>query len=145
MKKKPIRIFDAYGKKIFQTHVDDPSKGLSGLRLDTLHVPYAKLPAMDFSGCEMYWPLLEGADLSFCDFRDAVLAGANMDHCILRHANLRRTRLVADAMGYFGSMFGADLTSALLDQACFRGVEYDDTTIFPEGFDPVLAGMKKRG
>ncbi len=54
MKKKPIRIFDAYGKKIFQTHVDDPSKGLSGLRLDTLHVPYAKLPAMDFSGCEMY-------------------------------------------------------------------------------------------
>ncbi len=48
-------------------------------------------------------------------------------------------------MGYFGSMFGADLTSALLDQACFRGVEYDDTTIFPEGFDPILAGMKKRG
>jgi uncharacterized protein YjbI with pentapeptide repeats len=141
MKKKPIRIYDAYGKKIFQIYVEDPSKGFSGISLDAFHAPYAKLPAMDFSGCQMYWPLLEGADLSFCNFQGAVLAGANLKHSVLRNVNFRNARFVADALGYRGTLLGADLTGVLLEGVDLQGVEYDSSTVFPDGFDPDRAGM----
>lgn len=141
MKKQKLEIFDAYGERIFVLHVDDASKGFRGLTLDTLFAPCAKLPAMDFSGCKMYKPLLEEADLSFSNFSGSDLSGANLRNAILRHVNFSNAKFTQDAFGNSGSVAGADLTSAILNGAILDGVEYDNDTIFPELFNPIEHGM----
>lgn len=145
MKKQKIEVFDAYGDRIFVLHVDDASKGFKGLTLETFFVPCAKLPAMDFSGCKMYKPLLAEADLSFSNFSDSDLSGANLQNAILRHVNFSNTKFTKDEFGNNGSVAGADLTSAILDGAILDGVEYDNDTIFPELFDPAARGMVLKG
>lgn len=139
--KQKFEIFDAYGARIYVAYVDDPKQGLSGAVLEAFNAPYAKLPAMNFSGCTMYWALLEGADLSFSDFSGADLSGINLKGAVLRHANFRRTRFSPDAFGNSGSIAGADLTDAVLLEATLRGVEYDCRTVFPADFDPDAHGM----
>ncbi|WP_368566119.1 pentapeptide repeat-containing protein [Pseudoxanthomonas sp. UTMC 1351] len=141
MKKQKLEILNAYGERIFVLHVDDASTGFKGLTLETLFAPCAKLPAMDFSGCKMYKPLLSEADLSFSNFSDADLSGANLQNAVLRHVNFSNAKFTQDAFGNSGSVAGADLTSAILDGAVLDGVEYDNDTIFPEFFDPAAHGM----
>lgn len=141
MKKQKIKIIDAYGERIFVLHVDDPSNGFRELTLETFFVPCAKLPAMDFSGCAMYKPLLSHADLSFSNFSGADLSGADLQNAILRHVNFSNAKFTQDAFGNSGSVAGADLTSAILDGTVLDGVEYDNDTIFPEDFDPEARGM----
>lgn len=141
MKKQKLEVLNAHGERIFVLHVDDASSGFKGMTLETLFVPCAKLPAVDFSGCTMYKPLLSEADLSFSNFSGAELIGANLQNAILRHVNFSNTRFARDSFGNSGSVAGADLTSAMLDGAVLDGVEYDNDTIFPELFNPVVHGM----
>lgn len=85
---------------------------------------------------------LKGADLSYADFADANfsqanLRGADLSYAVLRNANLASANL-RGAM-----LIGTDLREANLAGAVLAEADYDPVeTHFPQGFDPVAAGMK---
>ena len=62
-----------------------------------------------------------------CNLREADLYGAILRWADLRGADLRE----------------ADLTHWLWPNADLKSAKYDNSTQFPEGFDPVESGMKK--
>ncbi|MFH2039330.1 MAG: pentapeptide repeat-containing protein [Chloroflexota bacterium] len=99
-------------------------------------------------------PNLRGADLqnanltSFNLFK-ANLANANLNGAILVSANLKAailqgTKLInanlSQAFLNNANLIGADLSEADLTNAVLTNARYDDTTIWPNDFDPVAAG-----
>jgi len=58
-------------------------------------------------------------------------------------ANLRDANLGRDNLGGATQLQGASLAGAQLERAALTGAEYDDSTIFPEGFAPQASGMRK--
>lgn len=139
--KSRYEIRDAYGDRIHVVFVDDPTRGLSGSNIEGLVAPCAKLPAMDFSGCSMYWAMLAGADLTFCNFSKADLSGANLRGANLRFANFQGACLSKDALGVAATVEDADLTGANLDDANLEGARYSPDTKFPDGFDVEGRGL----
>ncbi|MBX2997544.1 MAG: pentapeptide repeat-containing protein [Caldilineaceae bacterium] len=77
---------------------------------------------------------LSGARLSRTNFVSANLSGVNLTGADLTRALLQSSDLR-----------GADLTDAILDNANFAGSRYDDSTIWPEGFDVEASGATSTG
>lgn len=131
----------------------------SKFRLYGAHLERAKLSGTILDGARLGGAFLTRAALRDCSLRgarlyrafleQAYLQGANLDHADLRQAHLMKARLQG------ASLKGADLTGAHLgheterNQAILYGVvegvdgtkEYapalwDDSTKWPEGFDP---------
>lgn len=67
---------------------------------------------------------LEGADLSRADLTGACLIGAKLQGARLTGANLCSA-----------NVRGADLTNTILEEANIRDIQYDERTIWPEGYD----------
>jgi uncharacterized protein YjbI with pentapeptide repeats len=80
----------------------------------------ARMERADLTKADLTWALLNRGHLRAAVLRDAVLVEADLRGCDLRDADLR----------------GADLTGAILDDVDLRGARWDDTTRWPEGFDP---------
>jgi uncharacterized protein YjbI with pentapeptide repeats len=78
------------------------------------------------------------------------LTGANLRRSDFRNANLSNSTL-ENAVCCFANFSGADLTEANLVNANLVGAnllgtimsnaKYNEATVFPNGFDPVSAGM----
>ena len=83
-----------------------------------------------------------GADLAGADLRLANLKGANMSRANLRWANLRWADLYGAAL-YGANLEAANLTGTILKGAILKGAAYNESTTWPEGFDPVAAGAKE--
>jgi uncharacterized protein YjbI with pentapeptide repeats len=62
-----------------------------------------------------------------------------------RKANLTAANLGLDSLGGATSLQGASLTNAILNRAKLSGAVFDKRTVFPEGFDPIAAGMVLKG
>ena len=75
---------------------------------------------------------LSEVDLRMATLMDADLTGADLTRAYLYDADMRQAKLI-----------GANLTQANLRQAKLTGAHYNEETIFPDGFDPFLAGMMK--
>ena len=73
---------------------------------------------------------LQGGNFKQACLKNASLAGANLQNIDLTLANVSLANLI-----------GADLSTATLHRTLLSGAIYDETTRFPKGFDPVLAGM----
>ena len=71
-----------------------------------------------------------GADLRRADLFGADLEGADLSGADLNEANL-----------YEADLNGSDLGGALLSGANLIGATADKNTTWPEGFDPVAAGV----
>jgi uncharacterized protein YjbI with pentapeptide repeats len=84
-----------------------------------------QLAGMDLAGATLTGAWLQGADL-----RETSLVGADLTFANLTSASLQGADLSA-----------AVLTGAITRDADFTGAIYDALTVFPEGFDPVEAGM----
>ena len=69
------------------------------------------------------------------EFYGAPLQGAELIGAKLRSAKLEGAKL------FSANLQGANLRCANLFDANLKGAEYDDLTVFPEGFDPEEAGM----
>ena len=81
-----------------------------------------------------------GADLSGVNFSGSDLSGRNLSGANLSGANLSRARLTrADLTG--ANLRGANLTGATLRGANLKGAVADTDTQWPEGFNPVAAGV----
>ncbi len=97
----------------------------------------AELGAVDLRAAN-----LRGVDLSYADLSAANLSQTNLRGADLSYANLSEANLQSsDLRG--ASLIGTDLRAALLETADLKEADYDPvTTRFPQGFDPVYAGMK---
>lgn len=82
---------------------------------------------------------LFAADLVAADLRAADLAGANLGSADLSRADLSRANLLGADLSN-AQLAGTDLRGAILRRADLSGARYDDHTLWPEGFDPEMAG-----
>jgi hypothetical protein len=113
----------------------------SGLQLEGAHLSDSDLREADFTRADLYWANTFEANCEGAIFRDAELHGANMVGTNLRGADLRGAYISLDRLMGSPQLQGADLTEALLDGAVLIGCEYDNSTVFPSGFDPAAHGM----
>ena len=114
------------------------------------------LAGADLSCQRLDWAYLPSVDLRRANFSRASLGGANLAHANLSGANFERTSLGGTNLqgadftdAYLGGAWlpgarlqGADLRFAILQGAKLRFARYDETTLWPEGFDPQEAGAK---
>ena len=73
---------------------------------------------------------LENANLAGYDLSKALLSNANLATANLEGANLSKANLR-----------GADLSNANISNVNWDAARYDNRTKWPEGFDPVVAGL----
>lgn len=106
---------------------------LRGVNLSNAYLPGVNLFGADLSGADLsknqlWWANLSEANLSGADLSGADLFGTDFSRADLRGANLS------------GAILGGrDFTPPQLTEAV-----YDNTTIWPEGFDPTAAGAINR-
>jgi uncharacterized protein YjbI with pentapeptide repeats len=84
---------------------------------------------------------LSGANLSGADLRGAILPNSQLPYTTLQGANLQGANLQGTDLSY-AQLQGADLRGANLTGADLHGAEYDDATIWPEGFAPPPEAVK---
>ncbi len=92
------------------------------------------------AGADMHHVELGLVDLSFADLSGANLSRAGLGGTSLVAANLRGANL-ADAYLHCANLFlahleGADLSGADLSSANLKDVDWDETTVWPDGFVP---------
>lgn len=95
---------------------------------------HATLTNARMSGADLGRARLIGADLNGADLSKADLMGANLCRANLKGVNLSEARLI------FSYLMGADLSGADLNNTDLREAKYDETTVWPDGFDPIAAG-----
>jgi hypothetical protein len=97
-------------------------------------------PMVDLSGAQLRYANLQGANLE-----GANLSGANLSFADLTGADLTRANLEGANLGWTNlteaNLEGADLTGANLQGADLTGAKANEDTTWPEGFDPVAAGV----
>lgn len=108
---------DLYGANLANTNLQGGDFACANLKRSLLCD--ANLAGADFSGAYFKHAVLEGANL-----RGAIFTGAN-----LKGANLERT----DMRGAL--LCGADLCDASISYSV-----YDETTVWPDNYDPVTRG-----
>ncbi|MEM9367510.1 MAG: pentapeptide repeat-containing protein [Planctomycetota bacterium] len=79
----------------------------------------------DFSHANMALSDCSDADFSNANFTNADLRLASLENTTLRNAKLQ----------------GADLSTAHIENTVFENAEFDRHTQFPDGFDPIAAGL----
>lgn len=141
------------GRRDWHGHADLTGAVLPGASLGGLQFPGAKfrgvrlkgadLVGVDFSAAdlmraEMNPAFLNGACLRGADLRAADLTGSQLVGADLRDADLRGANLMRV------SLAGADLRGAQLDRATLDGATTHPTTKWPDGYDPVGAGVELR-
>lgn len=115
----------------FSYSASHSSGHFDGRDLTDANFQYSVLSDAHFDGAN-----LSNADLAYsvasdARFTDAVCRGTRFDYCVLAVADFS----------------GADLRGASLVHTCLRYSQfskqtiYDETTRFPEGFDPVVRGL----
>ncbi|GAA4979985.1 hypothetical protein HD597_011904 [Nonomuraea thailandensis] len=100
------------------------------------------LTRADLSGVRLAGAILADAVLYQADLRDAVLTGiiaegadmraTDLSKADLRNANLRGARLD------YSDLRGAALSGAVLTDASLKRVVFDESTVWPDGFEPSL-------
>jgi membrane protein implicated in regulation of membrane protease activity len=109
----------------------------AGLLLANLNE--AVLWAANIEGARLYGANLEGAALKGANLKGAGLTGANLKDAGLHSAVLTGADLTGanlEGAGLEGAnLEGADLQGANLKGAVLLGAEYDEATVWPEGFD----------
>jgi len=95
----------------------------------------ANLQHADFSSANLSNTKFINANLSYANLSDTISETANYTGANLSNANLQYAR-------FYGANFsGANLQNVDLSTVRFNRVEYDDSTKFPEGFDPKSKNM----
>jgi uncharacterized protein YjbI with pentapeptide repeats/membrane protein implicated in regulation of membrane protease activity len=104
--------------------------------------------AADAEGARLYGASLEGAALKGANLKSAGLTGANLKDAGLHSADLSGADLTGANLEGAG-LEGANLEGANLQGANMRGAvvlnaRYDETTIWPNGFDAAAQGAVSR-
>jgi uncharacterized protein YjbI with pentapeptide repeats len=113
----------------------------SGQQLEGIDFSHCDLREADLSCTNLYWASAFRANFGGAILRNAQLNGANLVEAGFCNADLRGAYISYDNLGGPPNLKGADFTGALLEETVLEGCEYDDSTIFPSGFDPAAHGM----
>lgn len=113
----------------------------SGVVREGLCCMGAQFDGSSFRGADLYWAVAMGASFRDCDLTDACFRGADLKEVDFRGAKLTRTNFGLDNLGGFTDLSGADLSTAVNRDCCFRGAHYDVHTRFPKGFYPDKHGL----
>ena len=109
---------------------------LSHSKLDYAYLPSTDLRRVNFSYATLHGANLSGANLCGANFERSSMMGVNLEGADLAGAHLCGAYLPGASLGQ------ADLRFAVLEDAKLRYARYDETTVWPEGFDPRAAGAK---
>jgi len=106
--------------------------GISGCKADLGGSVFteARLTRADLTDADLYDSDLRGVDLRDAVLRGARLTNADLTGADLRGADLRNSILIRT------QICSVDLSGALLQGADLEAIDYDDSTIWPEGFEP---------
>lgn len=102
---------------------------------------YAELDGADLTDANFYWALLYHTDFTNCICVRACFRGANVEDTNFNGADLSGADFSPCDMGRFTRLGGANLSTANLQDARLTDALYDQTTLFPSGFDPREHGM----
>jgi uncharacterized protein YjbI with pentapeptide repeats len=85
---------------------------------------------------DLYGARFMDANCESCKFVGVDLRRSTLYGASFRNSDLSGACFALDQMGGAVSIFGADFSNAKLDGAHFSGAVHDETTVFPEAFDP---------
>ncbi|MBW4550616.1 MAG: pentapeptide repeat-containing protein [Aphanocapsa sp. GSE-SYN-MK-11-07L] len=130
-----------------QSSLDVPVSGCSSqteLNAAELLQRYARgereFMSIDLVGADLRGVNLRGAELSYADLSEANLAAADLRGADLSFANLTDANL--DQANLSGAiLMGANLKGTNLQTARLGKADYDDSTRFPDGFNPAQSEM----
>jgi uncharacterized protein YjbI with pentapeptide repeats len=142
----------------FLTRVNLFDANLTRANLTFAHLNKADLSHADLSRADLTAAFLTGAKLSGARLNHAGLGGANLseadlDHADLSHANLSHTHLSDASLRHanlsHANLHDADLSDATLRHAKLKGANLSEAvaterTIWPDGFDPLAAGLRAK-
>jgi menaquinone-dependent protoporphyrinogen oxidase len=94
----------------------------------------ARLKNANLRGANLSQAILNGADLSRADLTQCQLVSADLNWAVLTGANLSGADLSRANLGW------ANLKDADLSAAKFSKARYNAQTLWPDGFDPEVAG-----
>lgn len=106
--------------------IDLEGVDLAGTKLTGANLRGSRLIRVNLSGTNLVGANLSEANLTSANLSSALLQGANLAGSVLANADLR----------------GANLSTADLSDANLRNARYDESTIWPEGFDLDNSGVR---
>ena len=123
-------------------------KKLNGLEMQSADLKrarllYRELRGANFSQADLTDASLQGSDLRAADFSKATLVDTTFYLADLRGANFAGATMHSCRMQQ-ARLEGANLRDATIVKCDLR-VTYDDSTVWPSGFDPIEAGAVYTG
>jgi len=137
---------DLNKSKVSLLGINVENANLSGMKLEhgnliAARLDGAVLSSSNFSNSDLTNASLRGANLTNINLRQTNLSGADMSGSILQNSDLYRANLNSSLLRG-SNLIGVDLSKvADLNNAEFASSVYNQTTIFPEGFDPSKSKM----
>jgi uncharacterized protein YjbI with pentapeptide repeats len=104
----------------------------------------ANFTGADLRNADLYWAIGHDANFANADLSGATLCGANFSGASFAGANLTRADFGCDNLNGSTTLKGTDLRSDTLRYATLSGAIFDESTVFPDGFDPRAHGMLAR-
>ncbi len=139
-----IQIFDDFGEILKKYTVPKDKTQFEGVCWEGVDLFGAQLGGATFKDAVLYWGCFVTANLDGANFENANLQGTILIEASCVGTNFQGANLGRDNLGGSSQLQGADLTAAILKGAQLEGAEYDEKTLFPEGFDPRSHGMIER-
>lgn len=127
-----MRYANLAQSRLVAAHLEDSYLGFADLRrvgAANAHLSRSNLRSAYLDGADLRGARLDRTDLVGASLRGAVLRGADLRGAVLHDADL----------------CGADLRGAHLEGADLAGARADNTTVWPVGFVPRLAGTGAAG
>jgi hypothetical protein len=111
---------------------------MSGADLSGAQLVYREMREADFTGANLTRARLQGSDLRAAKFVRANLTDTSFHKADLRGADLSRAK-VRNADFTQAHLEGANMRVVTLETADLKAT-YDDSTLWPDNFDPIKAG-----
>ena len=124
---------------------DDADLGMANLQrafFGKTHLNKANLKGANLRSAHLYMALIAGANLEEADLMNADLGGANLQGANLQGANLRNAILQgANLQGT--NLYKVLISNESIRNGSLRGAQFNERTIWPDGFDALAAGALK--
>jgi uncharacterized protein YjbI with pentapeptide repeats len=142
-------IKDTHGNVLFSyenefrdlSDLDLTGANLSGVVAEGLICMDAKFVNANLEKANLYMMMACYSDFTNANLAKSDLRGANCKGVIFQKTLLRNANLGKDNMGGTVRLQGTNLENADIDGVIWQETEYDENTIFPNGFNPKNYGM----